>query len=67
MEAKTCMVEANKCTNAGEVKRLQVVGSAGCVGCHGHGLGCLLQEHDLDVLPGGASSPEALAGVRQEC
>ncbi len=61
------MVEAKKCTIAGEVKRLQVVGSAGYVDCHGHGLGCLPQEHDLDVLPGGASSPEALAGVRQAC
>jgi hypothetical protein len=33
------MVEANKCADAGEVEHLQVVGSAGCVGCHGHGLG----------------------------
>jgi hypothetical protein len=66
-EAKTCMVEANKCANAGEFECLGVVGSAGCLGCHGHGLGCLLQELNLDVLPNGASSPEALAGVRQEC
>jgi hypothetical protein len=57
------MVEANKCANAGEVKCFRVVGSAGCMGCHGHGLGCLLQEHDLDVLLGSASGPEALAGV----
>ncbi len=66
-EAQTHMVEANKCANAGEVERLQIVGSAGCVSCHGHGLGCLLQEFDLDVLPSGASSPEALAGVQQAC
>jgi hypothetical protein len=45
------MVEADECANAREVKRLQVVGSAGCVGCHGYGLGCLPQEHNLDVLP----------------
>jgi hypothetical protein len=57
------MVEANKCTDAREVERLQVVGSAGCVGCHGHGLGCLPQEFNLDVLPGSVSSLEALAGV----
>ncbi len=61
------MVEANECADAGEVKGLQVVGSAGCVGCHGHRLGCLLQELDLDVLLGGASSLEALAGVQQAC
>ncbi len=61
------MVEANKCADAGEVERLRVAGSAGCVGCHGPGLGCLPQEIDLDVLPGGASSPEALAGMRQAC
>jgi hypothetical protein len=61
------MVEANECTNAGEVEHSQVVGSAGCMGCHSHGLGSLPQEFDLDVLPGGASSPEALAGVWQAC
>jgi hypothetical protein len=61
------MVEAKECANAGEVKRLQVLGSAGCVGCHGHGLGCPLQELNLDVLPGSASSLKALAGVRQAC
>ncbi len=61
------MVEANKCANAGEVKHLQVVGSAVCMGCHDHGLGYLPQEHDLDVLPSSASSLEALGGVRQAC
>ncbi len=61
------MIKANECTDAGEAERSQVVGSAGCVGCHGHGLGYLLQEHNLDVLPSGTSSPEALVGVRQEC
>jgi hypothetical protein len=66
-EAKIRMVEANKCNDAGEIEHSWVVGSAGCVGCHGHGLGCLPQEFDLDVLAGGASSPEALAGVRQAC
>ncbi len=61
------MVEANKCADSGEVECSRVVGSAGCLGCHGHGLGRLLQEHNLNVLPGSASSPEALAGVGQEC
>ncbi len=60
------MVEAIKCADAGEVECLRVVGNAGCLGCLGHELGCLLQEHNLDVLPGGTSSPEALAGARQE-
>jgi hypothetical protein len=61
------MVEANKCANAGEVKCTRVVGSAGCMGCHGHELGCPLQELNVDVLPGSNSSPEALAKVRQAC
>jgi hypothetical protein len=61
------MVEANECADAGEVECSRVVGSAGFLGCHGHGLGHLLQEHNLDVLPGGTSSPKALAGMRQEC
>jgi hypothetical protein len=61
------MIEAYECANAGEVKRSQVVGSAGCMGCHGHGLGSLPQELNLDVLPGSASSLEALAGVQQAC
>ncbi len=61
------MVKANKCADAGEVKRLRVVGSAGCVGCHGNGLGLPLQEFNLDVLSGGTSSSEALAGVRLAC
>ncbi len=66
-EAKTSMVEAHKGTDAGEVKGSRVVGGAGCLGCHGHGLGCLIQEHDRDVLPSGAGSQEAMARVRQEC
>ncbi len=57
----------HKCADAGEVERLQVVGKVGCLGCHGHGLGCLPQELNLDVLPGGASSLEAFAGVQQAC
>ncbi len=61
------MVEAYEHTDAGEVESLRVVGSAGYLGCHGHGLGCLMQEYDLDVLPSGTCSLEALAGVRQEC
>jgi hypothetical protein len=61
------MVEANKCADARAVKHLRVVGSAGCVGCHGNGLGLPLQEFDLDVLPGSASSLEALAGVQLAC
>ncbi len=66
-EAKTSMVEAHKCADAGEVKCSRVVGGAGFLGCHGHGLGCLMQEQDQDVLPGGTGSLEALAKVRQEC
>ncbi len=66
-EANTHMVEANKGANAGEVKCSRVIGNTGCLGCHGHRLGHFPQEHDQDVLPGGASSPEALAGVRQKC
>ncbi len=66
-EAKTSMVEAHKGADAEEVKGLRVVGGTGCLGCHGHGLGCLMQEHGKDVLPSGAGSPEALAWVRQEC
>ncbi len=46
------MVEAHKGADAGKVKGLQVVGGAVCLGCHGHGMGCLIQEHDRDVLPG---------------
>ncbi len=61
------MVEANECADPEEVERSQVVGSAGCLGCNGHGLCHLPQEFDLDVLPGSASSLEALAGVRQAC
>ncbi len=53
--------------DAGEVEGLRVVGGAGCLDCHGHGLGCLMQEHDRDVLPGSAGSLEVLARVRQEC
>ncbi len=66
-ETKTSMVEAHKCADAGEVKSSRLVGGAGCLGCHGHRLGCHMLEHDQDVLPGGAGNPEALARVRQEC
>jgi hypothetical protein len=61
------MVEAHECADAGEVKCSRFVGSAGCLGCHGHGLGHFMQEHNQDVLPGSTCSPEALARVRQEC
>jgi hypothetical protein len=61
------MVEAHKGTDAGEVKGSRVVGGAGCLGFHGHGLGRLMQKHDRDVLPSGAGSPAALARVRQKC
>ncbi len=61
------MVEAHEGTDAGEVEGSRVVGSARCLGYHGHGLGCLMQEHDRDILPSGAGSLEALARVRQEC
>jgi hypothetical protein len=67
------MVEANKCADAGEVKRLRVVESAGCVGCHGHGLGWLPQELNLDFLPGGLagnvgfSNVEKMVGLTDTC
>jgi hypothetical protein len=59
-EAKTGMIEAHKGADAGEVKGSRVVGGAGCLGCHGHGVGYLIQEHDGDVLPSGAGSLDAL-------
>ncbi len=65
-EAKTGMVKAQEGADAGEVKGLQVVGGAGCLGCHGYGLGRLIQEHDRDVLPGGIGSLDALARVMLE-
>ncbi len=65
-EAKTGMVEAHKGAGARDVEGFQVVGGAGCLGCHGHGVGCPIQEHDGDVLPGGTSSLDALARVRLE-
>jgi hypothetical protein len=61
------MVEAHKGPDAGEVEGSRVVGGAGCLGCDGHGLGRLMQEHDRDVPPSGTGSQEALARVRQEC
>ncbi len=60
------MVETHKGTNAGEVEGLQVVDGAVCLGCHGHGLGCLIQKNNRDVLPGGIGSLDAVAGERQE-
>jgi hypothetical protein len=66
-EAKTGMVEAHEGTDAGEVKGPWVVGGAGCLGCHGHGMGCLIKKRDGDVLPGGAGSLDALTRVRLEC
>ncbi len=66
-ETKTGMIEAHKGADAGEVKGLRVVGSAGCLGYYGHGVGYLIQEHSRDVLPGSANSLDALAKVRLEC
>jgi hypothetical protein len=66
-EAKTGMVEAHEGTDAGEVEGFGVVGGAGCLGCHGHGMGCLIQEHNGDDLPGSAGSLDAVARVRLEC
>ncbi len=48
-EAKTSMVEAQEGADAGEVEGLRVVGGARCLGCHGHGLGCLMQEHNTEM------------------
>jgi hypothetical protein len=31
------------------------------VGCHDHGLGCLIQEDNRDVIPGGIGSLDAMA------
>jgi hypothetical protein len=61
------MVEAHKGTDAGEVEGSPVVGGAECLGCHGHGLGHLMQEHNRDVLSGSASSLDALVMVKLEC
>jgi hypothetical protein len=65
-EAKTGIVEAHKGTDAGEVEGSRVLGGAGCLGCHGHGVGCLIQEHSKYVHPSGAGSLDALAKVRLE-
>jgi hypothetical protein len=61
------VAEAHKGADAGEVKGLRVVGGAGCLGCHGYGVGHLIQEHDRDVIPGSTDSLGALARVRLEC
>ncbi len=61
------MVEAHKGADAGEVEGLQIVGGAGCLGYHGHGVSHLIQEHNGDVLPGGAGSLDAMARERLEC
>ncbi len=61
------MAEAHEGADAGEVEVLRVVGGAGYLGCHGHALGRLMQEHNRDVLPGGTGSLDALARVRLEC
>jgi hypothetical protein len=60
------MVEAHEGADAGEVKGSWVVGGAGCLGCHGHGMGCLIKEHDRGVLTSGAGSLDALGRVRLE-
>jgi hypothetical protein len=65
-EAKTAMVEAHKGADAREVKGLRVDGGAECLGCHGHSVDHLIQEHDGDVLPSSAGSLDALARVRLE-
>jgi hypothetical protein len=61
------MIEAHKGADAKEVKGSRVEEGAGCLGCHGNGLGCLMQEYNRDVLPSSTGSSEALARVRQEC
>jgi hypothetical protein len=61
------MVETYKGADAGEVKGLRVVGGAGCLGCHGYGMGHLIQGHNRDVLPGGAGSLDTMARERLEC
>ncbi len=61
------MVEAHNDADAGEVECSRVVWGAGCLGYHGHGVDCFMEEHVRHVLPGGTGSLEALARVRQEC
>ncbi len=39
---RQALVEAHEGTDAGEVEGLRVVGGAGCLGCHDHGVGCLI-------------------------
>ncbi len=63
------MVETHKGADAGEVKGLRVAGNAGCLSCHGHGLGCPIKEDDRDVIlviPGGIGSLDAVARERLE-
>jgi hypothetical protein len=55
------MVETHKKgANSGEVKVLRVEGGVGCLSCHGHGLGCPIQEEDGNVITGGVGSMDAL-------
>ncbi len=60
------MVETHNGADAGEVKGLRVEGGAGCLGCHGHGIGCLIQENNGDVLPSSAGSLNAVDRERLE-
>ncbi len=50
-EAKTCIVEAIQDANAGEIKAAGVKCSAGCSGCHGHGLCAAVQVEDRVGCP----------------
>jgi hypothetical protein len=65
-EAKTGMVETHKGANAGKLEGSQVVGSAGCLGCHGRGWGCPIQEDNGDVIPSSIGSLDAMARERLE-
>jgi hypothetical protein len=60
-EAKTCMVEANECTNAGEVECSRVEGRAGC-------LDWVASCRNMTWMSSQAALVAwKLAGARQEC
>ncbi len=60
-EAQTCMVETHQGADARKVEALQNKSSVGSLGSHGHGLGCLVQVVDRNILPGLVGSVDALA------